>query len=244
MKQDDDVDDLFGGLDDPKPKSEASRISKSDFMSDLFGGSKTGSEFGKAKEFVLDEKYKKLGPENSELPKKSSPTRDHLELPVASAGRGRRRGTPTVGGSANPGSLNLGLDPVVPKPELSLPLPVNPVPAAQTNLANPASNPIIPAFNPVSPGIAHLHPVGLPPVQPAPSYIQPQVQPISYQTTPTLAFSNPVLDQSLSLHNDLMRQMTEFERQQQEQFQRDLEEQRGLLEGKQREYRVSTTLYQ
>jgi len=37
-----------------------------------------------------------------------------------------------------------------------------------------------------------------------------------------------------------MRQMGEFERQQQEQFQRDMEEQRRILEAKQREYKVST----
>ena len=61
------MDDLFGGLDNPKP---VSRQSKTDFMSDLFGGSNNDStNLNKGKEFVLDDKYKKL----AEKPTKPEP---------------------------------------------------------------------------------------------------------------------------------------------------------------------------
>ena len=101
-KPDDDVDDLFGGLDDLRPSAASSRKSKTDFMSDLFGGSGGGgrdSNLGqnKGKEFVLDDKYRKLPDKAAEIsPKKTNPT-NQLEVPVGSAGRGRRRGNPTVG---------------------------------------------------------------------------------------------------------------------------------------------------
>ena len=72
-------------------------------MSDLFGGSGGAggrdSNLGqnKGKEFVLDDKYRKLPDKAAEIsPKKSNPT-NQLEVPVGSAGRGRRRGNPTVG---------------------------------------------------------------------------------------------------------------------------------------------------
>ena len=101
-KPEDDVDDLFGGLDDLRSSVASARISKTDFMSDLFGGSGGGgrdSNLGqnKGKEFVLDDKYRKLPDKAAEIsPKKSNPT-NQLEVPVGSAGRGRRRGNPTVG---------------------------------------------------------------------------------------------------------------------------------------------------
>jgi hypothetical protein len=51
--------------------------------------------------------------------------------------------------------------------------------------------------------------------------------------------SNPVLEKSLSMHNEILNQMTQFERTQQEQFERDLEEQRKILQLKQQEYKAS-----
>jgi hypothetical protein len=60
--KDDDTDDLFGGLDDPKP---VSRQSKTDFMSDLFGSKNDENSLNKGKEFVLDDKYKKLAEKSS-----------------------------------------------------------------------------------------------------------------------------------------------------------------------------------
>ena len=82
----------------------------------------------------------------------------------------------------------------------------------------------------------------------ATSYLQPApvIAPVpdptaqfTYQPPPAIVFyPNPALDQTMSLHHDLMKQMSDFERQQQEQFQRDLEEQRRILEAKQRDYRV------
>ena len=70
------MDDLFGGLDNPKP---VSRQSKTDFMSDLFGGSSNDStNLKKGKEFVLDDKYKKL----AEKPAKPEPVNNRLSNTV------------------------------------------------------------------------------------------------------------------------------------------------------------------
>ena len=68
------MDDLFGGLDDLKP--EKSRNSKTDFMADLFGNSKNNEP--NKKEFVLDEKYKKVGADQPVLTKKTNPISDQL----------------------------------------------------------------------------------------------------------------------------------------------------------------------
>jgi hypothetical protein len=153
--------------------------------------------------------------------------------------------------------LDLGL-----KPDLSITVPTNPVsaapptwlkselPASQIQLTDPAPaapqiHPSVMQFNPVlQPTIpavgAFQQPVPVPAVgafQPVPA-----PAPVQYQAPPAVAFSNPVLEQTLSVHNDLMRQMSDFERQQQEQFHRDLEEQRRILDAKQREYRVRIVL--
>jgi hypothetical protein len=87
---------------------------------DLMGGAKSGIDAGtpaKAKEFVLDDKYKNLGskPERETPPKGAAGSgRDQLEVPVGGAGRGRRRGNPTFGGPANPNQpanpVNLDLE--------------------------------------------------------------------------------------------------------------------------------------
>ena len=134
-------------------------------------------------------------------------------------------------------------------------MPTNPVPAAQPNwlkndnlpnplqiseLAPPPSlaNPQLPVYNPAVqtiPSVSYVQPATV--IAPAP--VPAPAAQISYQPPPTIVYPNPVLDQTISLHHDLMKQMSDFERQQQEQFQRDLEEQRRILEAKQREYKVS-----
>ena len=282
------MDDLFGGLDDLKPV--AARKSKNDFMSDLFGSK--SEDQNKAKEFVLDDKYKKSEDFNppkitNPITEKTNPVPDQLEIPVS--GRGRRRGNPTFGGAPTT-SVAPSLDPISLKPEPSQtttinaiqpkwlssdsqPAQVNPAlqvsspglaqPAPSLSQTNPAfqfANPAFPSINPsfpqVNPSFPQVNP-SYPRVNPAfsqvnptfnqaiPNYSQvtPNVNPppmvqVPYQAPPTIVYSNPTLDQSMSVHNELMRQMGDFERQQQEQFQRDLEDQRRILEAKQREYKV------
>ena len=65
MEKTDDADDLFAGLDPPRPKTNpsTSAASRNDFMSSLFGGgSKTNTASAtsnptKSRDFVLEEKY-------------------------------------------------------------------------------------------------------------------------------------------------------------------------------------------
>ena len=108
--------------------------------------------------------------------------------------------------------------------------------SAQTNEFAPApslANPQLPIYNPaVQPVPATSY------LQPAPVIVPVPTAQFTYQPPPAIVYPNPALDQTMSLHHDLMKQMSDFERQQQEQFQRDLEEQRRILEAKQRDYRV------
>ena len=91
-KVSDEADDLFAGLDDPKPKTTPS-ATKSDFMSSLFGtktnnnnsSNNVGPNPTKARDFVLEEKYKT--PSSSAASEESS-----VKPPMAS--QRSRRGSP------------------------------------------------------------------------------------------------------------------------------------------------------
>ena len=228
-------------------------------MSDLFGGSKSGNEdSGKSsKDFVLDDKYKKLVEKSPSLKPDLEPAKkplsvtDQLELPVGVGGRGRRRGNPTFGGANPPASINPVINPSLDS-TLSFKPEVNPIVANTVNVVQPdwmtssglsqqtnpsfqqASsilpqvtqtvapvNPIFPQVNPIYQPQANpsfpqqANPVFQPQVnpsyqqQPNPNFIQaiPQSQPVAYQAQPVppvVVYSNPVLDQSLSVHNDLV----------------------------------------
>jgi len=228
---------------------------------DLFGGgSKSGTEeSGKSnsKDFVLDDKYKKLGEKSSSMKpdlepvKKPPPVADQLELPVGVGGRGRRRGNPTFGGSHQSASVNPTINPSLDstlnfKPDVS-PIVSNTANVAQpdwmsssglsqqsnpsfqhTNSILPQVNPTVAPINQIFPQVnpayqpqanpsfpQQANPVYQPQVNPSyqqqanPNFIQaiPQSQPIVYQAQPVppvVVYSNPVLDQSLSVHNDLV----------------------------------------
>ena len=212
-------------------------------MSDLFGGSKSGNEdSGKSsKDFVLDDKYKKLVEKSPSLKpdlepaKKPLPVTDQLELPVGVGGRGRRRGNPTFGGANPPASINPVINPSFDS-TLSFKPEVNPIVANTVNVAQPdwmtssglsqQTNPsfqqassILPQVTqtvaPVNPIFPQVNPIYQPQAnpsyqqQPNPNFIQaiPQSQPVAYQAQPVppvVVYSNPVLDQSLSVHNDLV----------------------------------------
>ena len=110
----------------------------------------------------------------------------------------------------------------------------NPVPAQ----VNPSFQQYNPALSQVNPSFQQQNPM---PAQV--NQIFSQINPVytqanPVQSIPSIVYPNPVMDQSLAVHNDMLRQMSEFERQQQEQFQRDMDDQRRILESKQREYKV------
>ena len=92
-------------------------------------------------------------------------------------------------------------------------------------------------------------------VQKQSSIIQPQViqthlnsENTKLQQNPTTNVTDPTLGSEITSHvmtnnnkllEEQLRQMRNFERQQQEQFQQDMQDQRRILEVKQREYRVT-----
>jgi hypothetical protein len=211
------MDDLFGGLDDLKPV--AARKSKNDFMSDLFGSK--SEDQNKAKEFVLDDKYKKSEDFNppkitNPITEKTNPVPDQLEIPVS--GRGRRRGNPTFGGAPTT-SVAPSLDPISLKPEPSQITSTNAIqpkwlssdsqpaqlnPALQVSspgLAQPApslsqTNPAFQLANPAFPSINPSFP------QVNPSFPQvnssfPQVNPSYPQVNPVFSQVNPTFNQAI-----------------------------------------------
>ena len=106
-KVSDEADDLFAGLDEPKPKTTPS-ATKSDFMSSLFGtktnnnnsSNNVGPNPTKARDFVLEEKYKT--PSSSAASEESS-----VKPPMASQRSSCFRSLPPTP-APSPTSLNQG----------------------------------------------------------------------------------------------------------------------------------------
>ena len=136
--------------------------------------------------------------------------------------------------------------------------PINPL-ANPTLSQNPSAIGVNPSFQQFNPVPAQVN-TSFQQYNPAPSHVNPsfqqqnpmpaqvnqnfsQINPVytqanPVQSIPSIVYPNPVMDQSQAVHNDMLRQMSEFERQQQQQFQRDMDDQRRILESKQREYKV------
>ena len=99
MEKSDDADDLFAGLDPPRPKTNpsTSAASKNDFMSSLFGGggSKTNTASAtsnptKSRDFVLEEKY--INPANNNTAAVAASDISSAKPPTAA--QRSRRGSP------------------------------------------------------------------------------------------------------------------------------------------------------
>lgn len=139
------------------------------------------------------------------------------------SGRSRRRGNPTLGSQPQPSTASsVNSDPIF-KPEQLLQVAPNSQPdwlgvGIQPQIQTPFTS----------------NPVGVTQIPVATSGSLQQLG----QDQQTIHLNNPSLEKSLSMHNEILRQMTQFERTQQLQFEKDLEEQRKILEAKQLEYRV------
>ena len=101
MEKSDDADDLFAGLDPPRPKTNpsTSTASRNDFMSSLFGGggSKTNTASAtsnptKSRDFVLEEKY--INPANNNITVSVSASSDISSAKPPTAAQRSRRGSP------------------------------------------------------------------------------------------------------------------------------------------------------
>ena len=101
MEKSDDADDLFAGLDPPRPKTNpsTSAASRNDFMSSLFGGggSKTNTASAtsnptKSRDFVLEEKY--INPANNNISVSVSASSDISSAKPPTAAQRSRRGSP------------------------------------------------------------------------------------------------------------------------------------------------------
>ena len=101
MEKSDDADDLFAGLDPPRPKTNpsTSAASRNDFMSSLFGGggSKTNTASAtsnptKSRDFVLEEKY--INPANNNITVSVSASSDISSAKPPTAAQRSRRGSP------------------------------------------------------------------------------------------------------------------------------------------------------
>lgn len=99
MEKSDDADDLFAGLDPPRPKTNpsTSAASRNDFMSSLFGGggSKTNTASAtsnptKSRDFVLEEKY--TNPANNNTAAMAASDISSAKPPTAA--QRSRRGSP------------------------------------------------------------------------------------------------------------------------------------------------------
>ncbi len=233
-----DDDDLFSALDNYRapPSAPASKKPTSDFMDDLFGSKKSSKDPAadapsvatapKSKEFILDDKYKSsAGTKTSPAPKKSSLS---SQLPGGGGDiRPRRRiGTSTL---AEKSELDLDDKLLMGTSLMNKPAQSSPQTLAAPPQVVPPSSATVPAQKDNVPG--WLQQQGSSTPGPGTQIQMADTNSRAVDQTATAAAA------AAAGHEGQLRQLHALEREQQAQFQQDLEEQRRLLQVRQEEHR-------
>ena len=208
---DDDANDLLSGLDSIGSKKPAVTKPRSNFMDDLFGDAKVGTNTEVKKDFVLSDQYKTK--DSKPVNALSVPKADPLRTRPSSAGRERRRGAPTT-----KGELDLDDDKLFQGTSL-----------ASTNKAiEPESRPAAPWEN------TQAKPAPWENSQAKPDLYKPM--PLPVMKSEELL---PETKEMMQKHQMQMEQLQRLEKDQLDQFQKDLEDQKAFIESKQRDHKLA-----
>ena len=218
---------LFGDKQDNNVIGKNSK--RTSFMDDLFG--KPSKESSSTNEFTIDEKYKKSQQTSQD---KGDSTTSKWSGPLSGLGmeiggrQGRRRGNAVI-------NQDTSLDK---KSSLNVDDLFDRVASGKDNSAFESQNMTIPSRRNESKQMEVVSSTS----QLQNNLSSQQQQEPAYANTSSDAKAsnetNMFTIQNEKLMHDQTRKMQDFERQQQEQFQKDMEDQRRILELKQQEYKV------
>ena len=253
-RRQDSLDDLFGSIENRNASSNVQsgdgqdknvtgkRTKRTTFMDDLFG---KPSKDSASTDFTIDEKYKKPSqPSQDKVPTGGKWSGASLGLDSglgegSGGGRSRRRGNAILQSDSSVDKTPVNVDNLFDR--FTKPPPQQEKENIVIGGGSTSQFSVVPSRkNEVGKQIERVNVI-----DGASSRVEENNASLHYANTPSEALSNNTnmfaINNEKLMHDQSLK-MQEFEKQQQEQFQRDMEQQRNIIELKQREYQVRVVL--